>query len=291
MSKNRSRKKNVREQMKTQIYKRYIAGKGMKRHELKKEGKEQKVITSNQSFRRYKANINRFGAFCQLHGIKKWQDGEKLVKEYLEGLEQSGLRPTTIKNYAAAIGKLYQCDYNAFGYNFQSCNRADVVNNRGAKESHKNIDPSKYADATYFLDNSGLRRHEVKAGNVEFVKQKGKLIVKVQAGKGGKFRKAEWVGSEEGWLKCKEDFEISPIGLSPYKMPSNYYTHRHRQTYAKALYKKYARPIETLLEVEKYRCRGELKGIVYDRDALLIVQKNLGHNDLHCITRYIFEEI
>lgn len=59
--------------------------------------------------------------------------------------------------------------------------------------------------------------------------------------------------------------------------------HGYRAVYASKLYKRYARPIESLERAEKYICRKDKAGIVYDRRAMKIVSKQLGHNRISVI--------
>lgn len=46
---------------------------------------------------------------------------------------------------------------------------------------------------------------------------------------------------------------------------------------------RHARPIESLERAEKYICRKDKAGIVYDRRAMKIVSKQLGHNRISVI--------
>ncbi len=59
--------------------------------------------------------------------------------------------------------------------------------------------------------------------------------------------------------------------------------HGYRAVYASKLYKRYARPIESLERAEKYICRKDKAGIVYDRRAMKIVSKQLGHERISVI--------
>ena len=59
--------------------------------------------------------------------------------------------------------------------------------------------------------------------------------------------------------------------------------HGYRREYATAYYKAIARPVDTLKQQEKYICRKDKRGIVYDRRAMLEVSRSLGHNRVDVI--------
>ena len=64
--------------------------------------------------------------------------------------------------------------------------------------------------------------------------------------------------------------------------------HSYRAEYAKSLYEKYARDIETLERSELYVCRGDNAGKVYDRQAVDKVTQALGHNRIDvAISNYL----
>ena len=290
-----SRKMNLKSKMQTEIYKAYKYGKGVKRHELKKQGKASKAITSNNTYRQYCRNVSIFADWCKANNIKSMQVAEKEAPRYLQELADIGKANTTIKSYKSALGK---CFGKEIDYEVGSCNRADVTNNRGSKESMKHINPDNYRDVLNLIGNCGARKSEVAKAtykdklhgiiDIKGSKVDGKIYVTIR-GKGGKVRYAEWMGSKEAAQVLYKDWKNARAGEPIYKCPNDLRTHRSRQKYAKKVYKAYARPISSLSTKQKYICRKEMKGKVYDRYALYKVQKNLGHNDLHCVTRYIFE--
>ena len=85
------------------------------------------------------------------------------------------------------------------------------------------------------------------------------------------------------------------------KIPSNADTHSYRADYAKSLYNMLARPIDKIpfdsvnkgtgrkYQSEVYVCRGEKKGVKYDRRAMLQVSRALGHNRVSVIaSNYLY---
>ena len=65
--------------------------------------------------------------------------------------------------------------------------------------------------------------------------------------------------------------------------------HGYRREYATAYYKAIARPVDTLKPQEKYICRKDKRGIVYDRRAMLAVSRSLGHNRIDVIAGHYLD--
>ena len=62
--------------------------------------------------------------------------------------------------------------------------------------------------------------------------------------------------------------------------------HSIRADYALNVYTHNAR--ENLLPGERYHCRGDMKGIVLDRQAMRITSNALGHNRIQVATHYLY---
>lgn len=64
--------------------------------------------------------------------------------------------------------------------------------------------------------------------------------------------------------------------------------HYYRSLYACRCYKSKARDVEGLETKEKYICRKDKAGVVYDRKAMLYASKQLGHNRIDVVsTNYL----
>ena len=66
------------------------------------------------------------------------------------------------------------------------------------------------------------------------------------------------------------------------RVPHNMDEHSYRREYANRIYQFYKRPLWALSRNQKYYCRGDLRGVVYDRRALYRASEALGHSRL-CI--------
>lgn len=110
--------------------------------------------------------------------------------------------------------------------------------------------------------------------------------------KGGRYRLAPIIGDHADEIvdhmkKCQPDEKVWK------SVHTQADIHSYRADYANVLYDLYARPIETIpfdrinsrtgkkFQSEVYVCRGEFKGRRFDKKAMLIVEKALGHNSLH----------
>ena len=66
-------------------------------------------------------------------------------------------------------------------------------------------------------------------------------------------------------------------------VPNGADIHGYRADFATTLYKKLARDIKDIPKEDRYICRKDLKGIIYDKQAMLEVSRALGHNRIDVI--------
>jgi hypothetical protein len=62
--------------------------------------------------------------------------------------------------------------------------------------------------------------------------------------------------------------------------------HSYRSEYCTEIYNTLARPIEKIPKNERYYCRSDLKGVCYDKRAMLIASRYLGHNRINIIAEH-----
>lgn len=62
------------------------------------------------------------------------------------------------------------------------------------------------------------------------------------------------------------------------KIPNAYDNHHYRAAYAKRLYGCIARPIDEIPRKDRYIMRKDRAGEVFDRKAMRIVSRNMGHS-------------
>lgn len=239
-------------------------------------------IFSTSTYKNYVTVADRFGRWAkEKFGEKSLVNCRPYVSEYLKERIAGELSPYTVARDASALAKLYGCTKNDFGVELPKRSRSDI------KRSHskvKEFDYEKNKPLLDFISGTGLRRRELKnLKKSNFFTNKGGLFVRVK-GKGGKVRVAEvnpeYRAAVEARLEgLKENDKVFKKGDIPVRTPC----HAYRAAYAKAYYESIARPVETLAFKEKYICRGDKKGTVYDRRALAVVSKLLGHERLSVI--------
>lgn len=71
---------------------------------------------------------------------------------------------------------------------------------------------------------------------------------------------------------------------------SNYDNHYYRATYANRLYNQLKRDIDDIPPQERYVMRKDRAGEVYDKQAMLLVSRALGHNRISVIAQsYLYQ--
>ena len=229
-------------------------------------------------------------------------DCRKYVDTYLKHYIDQGYSPYTQKLIACALAKVYGCSTKDF-IPTQVRHRVNITRSRKCKISGKSrakFSESKNQEFVDFCKATGLRRHEIKylkPENLGFDEVAGRYMLVDIKGKGGRMRDCpivspensagmpkESVGAVEGAddnavKKVIERMKNTPSGQLVWnKIPSRADIHSYRADYCKSVYRLYARPIAEIPKSDRYYCRGDLRGVVYDKRAMLIASRALGHN-------------
>lgn len=258
----------------------------------KKKPKGSDMIHSYGTMKTYLNHCIGFVKHCrETHNCKDLEECKPYIKEFIEGNNYS---PWVKKVQRSAICKMYgikSTDLEEIDTGQRS--RATVKRSRGVAVRDKHFSENgKYKNYVEFCRGTGLRKSEVEAlrGNVLYEKN-GSYYLKVTEGtKGGKRREIPILKEYEDLIKsvCMEagDGLVLPyIASDRLKAPNGADTHAYRSEYAKKLYDELKRPLEEIPTEEKYFCRGDLKGTIYDKKAMGIVSKALGHNRLSVIAQ------
>jgi hypothetical protein len=243
---------------------------------------ETQYIHSINTFKTYKQQINHFADWCQEMGYRHLNDEiDDYVFLYLAKLQTDGKSAYTQATALAAIAKALKRSTTSFGIELPKRQRADIKRSRYDSTGDSKINLTNYTTEITFAKCFGLRKHK----EMEVIQKKdiyevnGTLYAHVASGKGGRPREVEFCGSREEYALLSRflaDKDRNTI-LFP-KVPAALDIHAYRRMYAQRVYRKYARPLETLTKAEKYICRKDKRGKIYDRRALRIVSKALGHN-------------
>ena len=283
------KRKNISHDVYCRLRRAYETGRGRSRHNDKARGEDVKFIYSARTYDTYRQQGKAFAAYAKSKGCKTLDEAKKVVADYLQSLIDAGKSGYSIRTAASAIGKLYTTDYGSFGVTMPERKRSEIKNNRGDSRMIASGHISAETAERYgkILRCIGLRRSEaLLARGADLIRKDDKYCVHVPRGKGGRSREAVVQGTQKEIKAVIELFEEAKArgtqGGDPHVWPSgiprNLPVHRYRAEYAKRVYMSVARPIEALQKEDKYVCRGDLAGVVYDRQALAYASEQLGHN-------------
>ena len=259
---------------------------GESRDKAKKDKSDKDGIYSYSTFAAYLKWCYVFVHFCLDHyKCKTLMQCRQYVDEWLTTLI-GRCAPSTVKLAASALAKLYGCSAKGFIHT-PDRRRADIKRSRGPKERDRHFSEENHRELVDFCKSTGLRRHELYAlRGTDLVCKNGRWYVHVKKGKGGKERLAQIVGNVQSVIDVMH--KAGGGKVFP-KVPEVMDVHGYRREYATAFYKILVRPLDKLPEKELYRCRGDKKGVVYDRWAMLTVSKSLGHNRIDVIAGHYLD--
>lgn len=265
---------------------------GESKHTVKEDiGNYNGKIFSKSTYKAYERECIQFGNWCkQNYGIKSIIADRQYVEQYLKWNMECGYSPWTVRLRASALAKLFRCSTTDFDIDLPKRDRTEIKRSR---YTARGFSETRNQRVINFCLGTGLRRHELlKLKPENFVISEGKAFVYVEKGKGGKSRFIFVLPQYLDMVKaCFEEarkaerktvFEKSEIKI---RMP----VHKYRAIYAQSYYKQICRPIEKICREERYYCRKDKAGIVYDKKALLVVSRSLGHNRCDVVvTNYLY---
>ena len=208
------------------------------------------------------------------------------VPAYLNMRINRKLSAWTIHLDASAIAKLYQCSYIEFGVELPVRRRSDVKKNKIERELLMQYE-EEYSELAEFCKSSGLRRKEMKTlkPNEITSSKNGDTFVYVRCGKGGKKRTVKTLRNYP--IKLRDRAIANGQEKVFDEIPADVPIHIWRKQFAQTLYHQLARPIETLKREQRYSCKRDMKGKVFDRAAMYEVSRQLGHERLGVVTTYL----
>lgn len=239
-------------------------------------------IYSQGTFEKYKKECYRFAQWAYERGGRSVSSSRHLVKEYLEE-RQKTCSAWTVRTEASALSMLYEIPSNLFDVVFEKRLDKNIKRSRLDAIRDRNFSEKNNADLIRFTRMCGLRRNELehlRYSNLFYQRNKLYLRIKGNSAKGGRNRVVEIQAKTEEDILFFDSYLkfVTRNGTNFGKVNSNMDVHAFRAEYAARVYEKYARPIESLDKKEKYICRGQRLGQVYDKYALLKVSSALGHN-------------
>lgn len=294
-------KKNLRyEIQKTLQAKRKI---GESKHSAKKNGTMQDGIYSYNTAIMYNRECQKFADYCiKQHGNSQISVAEsrQYASDYLQEGIKNGVSPYTLQMQRSALAKLYGCTGNDIcdlparhraeitrsrNHTIVSPQTGKIIKNPSVRAGH--FSEKNNAEIVAFCRSTGLRRSELESltGDQLEITEDGAAYIHLDGYqcKGGRPRVVPVIGDISNAITlCKNAGRDKVFDHVPQAMD----VHSYRSEYAVSVYNQYARPLDELERKEKYYCRAELKGVVYDRSAMLEASKALGHNRISIIAEH-----
>lgn len=279
---------NYRKTARLRLQSMFNAGFDSNRSNDKTNADTQNKIYSKNTFKTYKRQFTYFADWLAEAHKEAYTlaDARQYVDEYLLHLielERSAYSITTAK---AALAKVFQTEATQF-IDTPPRERANIKRSRGVAVRDSNISKKTETKLALFSSAVGLRRKEMMSiESKDLFFDNGKAYLNVTKGtKGGKARIVEICGTSEGETKMIVEWIQSREGKLFPKLNTNYDNHYYRAVYAQRIYDRYKREEKDIPSKERYIMRKERAGEVYDKLAMEIVSRNLGHNRISVIAQ------
>lgn len=261
---------------------------GRKKKPDKLSGISQNYIYSWETYHSYLKHCCYFVKWCkENHGCKTIEQCKDYASEWMKTREH--LSVYTQKMEASALVKLYGCTLEELNIHTAARQRKDITRSRNTVKRDRHFSESNHAELVAFCRATGLRRAELQAlrGTALYQDRSGYYLHISSGSKGGRERYAPIIGDKDLVIRlCKQAGD----GKVFEKIPSGADIHSYRRDYATAIYQQHARPLEQLTAKEKYYCRGDRKGEVFDRAAMRIASNALGHGRIEVIAGHYLKE-
>lgn len=277
----------IRKLMADSLYDQWQAGLGQPKTGKVHNGTEGR-IHSNQTFRTYKRQCDYFANWLRDNGHNGCSKEEaiQLVPEYIQTLKSASTKALA----CAAISKALRVHKQDLQVELPERHRKAIVRSRQHVDYDRHFSAKNNADLVTFCECTGLRRHELEAlhGTDCRIVDADTIYIQV-VGKGGKPRQVRLYGSKTELSTCRRIIEQAGSGKCFTAVHAACDVHFYRSVYACRVYKAHERDLQSLPMSEKYYCRGDMQGHVFDRQALLEASRMLGHNRIDVVvTNYMY---
>lgn len=255
----------------------------------KADGSFRRYIYSWQTYKNYIKQLALFARWCKLqHNARYLKECRQYVAEYMQ--TRSDLSVWTQKLDLAALQKLYQeypeAPEKPFGVALQPRLRKDIKRSRRQATRDKDFSLENNADLIAFCRCTGLRRSELQELRGTDITADGMQLHVTRNTKGGRWRMAPITGTaEEITMVQRMCQEAGDSRVWPH-VPGSADIHSYRADYCQRVYLQHARPTDQIPPADKYYCRGDRKGLILDKSAMLEASRALGHNRIDVIASH-----
>lgn len=289
----RENKKSLVAQVSERIDSIFVPGRS--KHQDKIAGETGDKIYSYETRRGYKKHACYFVQWVKEqpvrpeigHKPRTLEECKPYAADWLQARIDSGLSAWTVRLEASALAKVYGCTLNDFGVDLPARNRADITRSRGTKTRDKHFSEANHSEFVSFCRSTGLRSEGLQSirGTDLIQNDDGSWAISVIE-KGGRHRDAPIFGSPEAVAAVVARMQAAGENKVWESVPNGADIHSYRAEYATAIYKHYARDIAIIPKAERYDCRTDLKGIHYDKKAMMRASEALGHSRISVIASH-----
>lgn len=281
------KKIKIRKEMKDRLRDLYEKGHGVSRKEIKDEKNWSPLIHSHNTYKTYLQHVDKFADWCMNRGVRYSNEVDMkdyvalyLMDEYIDKEKSAWTCSTVLQALCKALG-FRSTDVPV---ELPKRERSRIKRSREVVERDRHINFERedvkttmaFCRAFGFRNNKELKRLE----KSDFYEKDGKLWCHIESGKGGKSREIEMYATKEEETMIRHYLSQQDNALMLY-VPSGLDVHSLRGQYVGRVYNTTAR--EKLADVppkERYVCRKDKAGDIYDKKALKNATGMVGHNRL-----------
>ena len=275
---------------------------GSSKQQAKINGTYRQHIYSWGTYRAYLQQCCQFVRWCKQQarqdGSKQprtLEDCRQYVFRYMENLQQAEYSAYTKKLVLSALCKLYD-EYPTEGRPFglpetmqQARHRADITRSRNAAERDKHFSEENNSDIVTFCKCTGLRRAELL--QIRGIDLDVNSLMVYRGTKGGRVRIVPIVGSPKEIEAIRRLATAAGNSKIFPNVSSAMDVHHYRAIYCQRVYDSYARPVDQIPPRDRYYCRCDQRGIIYDKRGMLQASKALGHNRISVIAEHYLQHL
>lgn len=272
---------------------------GQNKHAAKAAGTYKEHIYSWGTYKTYLQQCCQFVRWCKAAAKedgsrqpRTLEDCRQYVARYMKYLQQAEYSAYTQKLVLSALCKLYG-EYPSEGRPFgltdrqQARHRADIIRSRNDAKRDRHFSEDRNTDIVTFCRCTGLRRAELQ--QIRGTDLDGNTLYVYRGTKGGRVRIVPVIGSADEIAAVQQMATAAGNDKIFEHISSAMDVHHYRSVYCQRLYDQYARPAEQIPPADRYYCRQDQKGIVFDKRAMLQVSRALGHNRISVIAGHYLQ--
>ena len=256
---------------------------GGQKHLDKQQGTSSESIYSWNTNKTYISKCVAFVKWAkEKYSCRTLEQARSYVNAYLQHYIDNGYSPSTQSTIKSSLAKLYGCSSTEF-IKTQPRRRMDIIRSRQGKALAR-FSEKRNQEFVDFCRATGLRRHEIenlRAEHVQYNNTTKQYYITGLKGKGGRLRECPILSKEAVGriLNTQLGQKVWPV------VPANADVHSYRADYCAIIYERYARPISDIPKQDRYYCRNDLKGVIYDKRAMAVASRFLGHNRIDVIAK------